>query len=119
MDKHIPIVGWLHIAHGAILMIVGVFVFLLLTGAGLASGDRPAILAVGVLSIFMLSLFVLFGLPHVIGGIALLNHKSWARTLVIVMSFFALAGFPIGTAIGIYSLWVLFNDDIKKAFATA
>ncbi len=118
MEKHLPIVAWLHIAHGAILLTVGVFLFLLMTGAGLATYERPAILATGLLSIFLLSMFVIFGLPHIIGGIALKNGQPWAKTLVIVMSFMALPAFPVGTAIGVYSLWVLFNEDIQKVFTT-
>jgi hypothetical protein len=117
MEKHLPVVAWLHMAHGAILLTVGVFMFILLNGAGFATYERPAILATGLLSIFLLAMFVIFGLPHVIGGLGLYNGKTWARMLVIVMSFMALPAFPVGTAIGIYSFWVLFNEDIQKIMA--
>jgi len=117
MEKHIPVVAWLHMAHGAILLTVGAFMFILLSGAGLVTAESPAILATGLLSIFLLAMFVIFGLPHVIGGLGLYNDKPWARMLVIVMSFIALPAFPLGTAIGVYSLWVLFNDDIREMMA--
>ena len=42
-------------------------------------------------------------------GVGLLQHKSWGRVLAIIMSIVMLFKFPIGTAIGIYALWVLFS----------
>jgi len=56
----------------------------------------------------MIAIFVIliFSIPSIIGGIALLNNKSWALTLLLVLGCFKLFSFPIGTAIGIYTIWV-------------
>jgi hypothetical protein len=40
-------------------------------------------------------------------GFSLLQRKQWGRTLAIVVSILALFRFPLGTALGIYTLWVL------------
>jgi uncharacterized membrane protein len=40
-------------------------------------------------------------------GYALLNRKSWGRILAIIAGVLALIKIPIGTAIGIYTLWAL------------
>lgn len=40
-------------------------------------------------------------------GWALLNRKPWARVLAIIAAVLALLKFPFGTALGIYTLWVL------------
>lgn len=40
-------------------------------------------------------------------GYALLNRTSWGRILAIVAGILALFKFPLGTALGIYTLWVL------------
>ena len=40
-------------------------------------------------------------------GFSLLQRKPWGRTLAIVVSILALFRFPLGTALGIYTLWVL------------
>ena len=42
-----------------------------------------------------------------ITGWGLLERRPWARTLAIVIGILALFKFPIGTALGIYTLWVL------------
>jgi len=38
---------------------------------------------------------------------SLLNRKSWGRTLAIVAAVLALIKIPLGTGLGIYTLWVL------------
>ncbi|HUI76563.1 MAG TPA: zinc ribbon domain-containing protein [Bryobacteraceae bacterium] len=40
-------------------------------------------------------------------GWGLLQREPWARTLAIVMGFLHLLNMPFGTALGIYTLWVL------------
>lgn len=40
-------------------------------------------------------------------GYSLLARKSWGRVLAIVLGVLALVKFPLGTALGIYTLWVL------------
>ncbi len=40
-------------------------------------------------------------------GWGLLNRESWARILALIVGFLALLNFPLGTALGIYTLWVL------------
>ncbi len=40
-------------------------------------------------------------------GYGLLTMKPWGRTLAIVMSILTLIKVPLGTALGIYTLWVL------------
>ncbi len=42
-----------------------------------------------------------------IAGYGLLNRAPWGRTLAIIAAIFALLKFPLGTALGIYTLWVL------------
>ena len=51
--------------------------------------------------------FVATGLIGVIAGWGLYERRSWARILAIVLGFISLVHPPFGTAIGIYTLWVL------------
>lgn len=43
----------------------------------------------------------------IIAGWGLLERQPWARMLTIVLGFFNLLDMPFGTALGIYTLWVL------------
>lgn len=60
-------------------------------------------------------IIVLFSIPSIIGGIGLLNNKPWALTLLLVLGCFKLFSFPIGTAIGIYTIWVYAENHKKTA----
>lgn len=40
-------------------------------------------------------------------GLGLLQRESWARPMALVMGFLALLSVPFGTALGVYTLWVL------------
>jgi hypothetical protein len=116
MDTHIKVLGWLTIANGALTLLIGGFIFMILAGIGAASGEPDAfgILAVIGLTtgIFMFALSV----PSLLAGAGLLWGKSWGRILTIIVSFFNLFSFPIGTALGIYGLYVLLRQEADEYF---
>jgi hypothetical protein len=51
-----------------------------------------------------------------IGGIGLLNCAPWARTLTLVAGFIELLNVPIGTALGIYTIWVLLSTGSEDQY---
>ncbi len=55
----------------------------------------------------------------IVGGIGLLQRRSWARILVRTIGFLSLFLFPIGTAYGMYAIGVLMKDDTVRLLATA
>jgi hypothetical protein len=42
-----------------------------------------------------------------LAGYGLMQRMPWARTVALVLSFLALIHVPLGTALGVYTLWVL------------
>lgn len=52
-------------------------------------------------------------------GWGLLHREPWARMLTIVLSFLALFNIPLGTALGIYSLWVLLPAESEREYEQA
>ena len=52
----------------------------------------------------------------IVGGLGLLRYKEWARILTLVASFLSLPHVPFGTALGIYSMIVLFNPETVRLF---
>lgn len=58
--------------------------------------------------LFSVGIFLgLFGVLHLVLAWGLFEREPWARTLGLVIGFLALLRFPLGTALGIYTLWVL------------
>src|SRR5580658_6409112 len=56
------------------------------------------------------------GLLGVLVGWGLMERQSWARVLAIVFGIFALFHFPLGTVLGIYTLWVLLPADSAQEY---
>jgi hypothetical protein len=117
MDTHIKVLGFIYIIAGVILVVLGLFLFGILGGAGLLSQDKQAFLITGFIGTALAVFFFVLSVPSIIAGIGLLKRREWARILTIILGIFHLFGFPIGTAIGVYTLYVLFNDQAKALFS--
>ncbi len=106
METHVQIVGILALVWGA-LAAAGGLMMSLFTGAALfpmmgSVGSMEA----GMLSIMFLVMLLLAALA-IATGVGLLKHRPWARTLGFIVAALSLFGFPVGTAFGIYTFWVL------------
>ena len=120
--NHIRMVGILWLAFSALNALVGVVLLILanvifahLHEMG-ASPDVP----VGFLhSLFgtIGTLILLKAVAGFIAGWGLLQRESWARMLTIVLAFIALLHIPFGTALGIYTLWVLLPTAADAEYA--
>ena len=49
-------------------------------------------------------------------GWGLLQREPWARILTIILAFLALFNIPFGTALGIYTLWVLLPTESDQEY---
>jgi hypothetical protein len=56
------------------------------------------------------------GVLGVIAGWGLLDRQPWARVLAIVLGMFTLFHLVLGTALGIYTLWVLLPGESEREY---
>lgn len=117
MDEHIKILGILYIAFSALGLIAAFVLFVIITGGGLISGDNTAITITTIVGTAIAALLVVFSAPGIIGGMGLLKRQSWARVLVLVLGIINLVNIPFGTALGIYTIWVLTNKETEALFS--
>ena len=120
MEQHVKVLSVLFIIFG-ILGVIGALAFFAL-GAGtaatiLAQDNSPdaqvgAAWAGGCIS-FVAALIAIISIPSIIAGWGLSKRKRWSRMLTIVLAILSLPQIPIGTAIGIYALVVMFNEETK------
>ena len=64
--------------------------------------------------IFFFALIILFAIPSIVGGVGLLHGRKWALTLLLILGCFKLLSFPIGTALGVYTIWIYAEDNKPK-----
>jgi len=130
MEKHIQLVAILNIVYRG-LAVIGAFILMLLS-AGIAHFirtllrhgsfepyDLPPQAALDLVSIILvivgLSLLVVSAIG-IIGAIGVLQKKEWGRIVLLVVSFLNLLHFPLGTALGAYTIWALMKDETVKIF---
>ncbi len=119
MDKHITIVAILNIAFGIIFFMAALFLFVIIAGAGLISGDPRAAIITGIVGTGVAVILLIFSIPNIIVGIGLIKRFSWARILGLVLAVVSLVQIPFGTIFGVYSLWVLLHDETVMLFNDA
>ena len=116
MAQHVRILAWLFAVYGAILLFVGVIAGFFIFGGGMISGDRTAMLATGGVAIFIVCLLFLFSVPNLIAAWGLFRFQPWARILAIILGCLHLFSFPFGTALGVYTLWVLLPSESEEEY---
>jgi hypothetical protein len=99
---------------GGLLLIAAARAFLLLLQPGAHVGPlflRPlfAILALLILG---------KGLLGVAAGISLLKRAAWGRALALFLAYLSLFEVPFGTALAIYTMWVLLSSDADRQYRT-
>ncbi|MEZ4864560.1 MAG: hypothetical protein R3C14_24810 [Caldilineaceae bacterium] len=117
MEQHVRILAWLYMIGHAIFLVIGGFLFMLLTGIGAASGDSQALAILTIVGTALGLLLTLLALPGIVAGYGLLKRRMWGRYLAIVVAIFDLANFPIGSIIGAYTLFVLLQSNAEAYFA--
>lgn len=125
MQDHVKILGILRIVWGA-LGLLGALIVLVIFGGlagflGLvaASEERDAAFVIplfALLGSFLFLLITVLSLPGIIAGFGILKFRPWGRILGIIVSALDLLNFPIGTAVGVYGLWVLFQKETEALF---
>lgn len=123
MESHKRILGILYIATGFLLLFgmifLSIFLSMFIPWIADAAGDDQWVFTWLVPFIRLVAIFicVAIALPSLIAGWGLLNNRSWAMTLALIIGCLRLFSFPIGTAIGIYTIWVFVEDNRLKQTA--
>lgn len=113
VQHHLQILGVLWCAYGSVRILTGLLALTALHTFAATSGRFPGTipnyvpLLVRNLAPVVASAIAAFGILDLVTGWALLTRQSWARVLAIVIAIRSLIKPPFGTALGIYTLWVL------------
>jgi hypothetical protein len=119
MKKHVTAVAAIQIGFSALWLIAAFIIFFAIQFAKSQVGDSDV--PVKVLSIVAIVLPAFIGVISLLGlagGIGLLSYKQWGRIITIIVSALGCFNIPIGTLIGVYSIWVLMQDETVKLFQT-
>lgn len=117
MNTHIKLLGFLYLVWG-VMGLIGLLVVLMIVGVTgfIAAIEEPdAGVVLGIIAFIVIIISLVSTIPDLIAGWGLVRYRSWSRILTIILSILHLFAFPLGTALGAYGLWVMFQPEAVRA----
>jgi len=118
--EHIRLLGILWLALSALNAVGGVVLYILANTLFVhlpeMSGERAANAWLHPFLSFIGIVVIVKAAAGFLAGWGLLQREPWARMLTIILAFLALFSIPFGTALGIYTLWVLLPSESDQEY---
>ena len=113
LERHLRTLGILWMIGSSILLFPALILMLLGSVVHFSiPGTEQVARIIGPFVLFLIgSIFLLVSACGIFVGWGLMKHQSWARIAGIILGVMVLFHFPLGTALGVYTLWVLLSDD--------
>jgi hypothetical protein len=120
VQGHVQILGILWLAMSAFNTIGGIVLYVLANTLfahlhDMGAPDAPTSFLRPLLSSVAI-LVLAKGACGFIAGWGLLQREPWARVVALVLGFLSLFNIPFGTAVGIYTLWVLLPAQSSQEY---
>jgi len=120
MRLHVDLLGWLHAIWGVFGMLTGLSLAVLALALHAALLNQsisgaPERAAVWVFAVGAITLGA-FGAANLFVGRLLRLRRPAGRVAALALAVPNLVVVPFGTALGVYGLWVLLNDDARRQF---
>lgn len=125
MEIHVRLLAAIQIGFGALGILAALIVLVVFGGAASILGmagvadDPDAMVAIPIITIVglvIVAFIAILSIPSVIAGFGLLSFRPWARTLTTILCVIDLLNIPIGTAVGVYGLWVTLSPETDVLF---
>ena len=123
VQEHVRLLGLFWLVLATCDAVSGVFLYVFVNTvmrrmAPFAAPDAPSALLRPLLSVVAILLLAKAGLG-LLAGWGLLRREKWARILALGLAFVSLfTNIPFGTALGVYTLWVLLPSESEREYAT-
>jgi hypothetical protein len=116
LDKHRKALGILYVVFSGLLAVTGLAVFTAFVFGSLSSTEEESRLVALGLGGALAAFLLLLSLPGFIGGIGLLRRRAWSKALTLIVGALSLPNFPMGTALGAYTIWFWSRPDTERLF---
>lgn len=120
MKPHVELLGLLQLAWGAMGLLLAVSLLLLALGAAAIArtggGDAFAATFTSLLFVVFAAALALGGWANAWAGRAVRRHRAAGRTGALGLSIVNLFVLPFGTALAIYTFWVLLHNEVRALF---
>jgi len=123
VNSHLQLLGLLWLAISAFNLVAGVVLYVLANTLFAHpqqflppdAPNMPLAFLRPLLSVVAILVVAKAGVGFVAGW-RLLQRDSWARIVVLVLAFISLFHIPFGTALGVYTMWVLLPSESQQEY---
>ena len=120
VQEHIHLLGILWLAISAFNAVGGVILYIVANTIfankrDFGAPEAPTAFLRPLLSVVAILILAKAALGF-IAGWGLLRREPWARIVALVLAFLALLNVPFGTALGVYTLWVLLPGPSEREY---
>lgn len=111
MQKHVRYVSRIFVVLGTVYLLATSFlgVMGLLAANNRAEASDVTILPALLTGAAFLLPLALVGILHIVAGLSFQTGRKWARVTLWILSILNFGNIPVGTAIGVYTVWTLVN----------
>jgi len=117
MESHKKVLGILFVIFASfqllLMLFLGMFLSTIFTFAMSQAEPKDVPILELVMNIvrYIPAIVIIFlALPALVAGIGLLAKRKWAMILALIIGCLNIFSFPLGTALGIYTIWVYAED---------
>lgn len=114
MRTHLNILAILYLLTSLGEVLAALALFGLLSGVGALTGDVFAFSFLAGLGTLLGGFLLLLGLPGLVLAWGFWRANWWARPLGFVLGVLNLFNAPLGTLLGIYTIWALLQDETRR-----
>ncbi len=116
MQQHYRILGILYLVMSGYTVVAAFVVSMVLEFVLPQVNDYEGEQVISFLIIFLPTLLIFLSIPGIVAGIGLLYRKHWALIMAAILAVFNIFSFPFGTALSIYTFYVLVKqEDLKRS----
>jgi hypothetical protein len=121
--EHSKILGIMHLAYGGmhlfsvIVMVIVFFVMGIMMPFASAEAGAPPAALFGVIFLIVGAFSLLLTIPPLVAGYGFLKRKSWSKVAGTISAIMSLISIPMGTALGVYTLWFLFGEKGRQLYS--
>jgi hypothetical protein len=124
LDNHKKVLGILYVVSGTLTILGALLINVLLSlvfsfAFDNANPEEQKVIdfVTAIVAYLPAIIMIFFAGPSLLAGIGLLAKQQWALILSLIVGCLKLFSFPIGTAIGVYAIWI-FSEDQKLSRTT-
>jgi hypothetical protein len=115
LEDHNKVIGIMHLIWGgfnALMLLIMIPFIIILLGPMGSDPTAPTELKTVfvVFGVFIVAFTLLFSIPPILAGYAMLTRKRWAKVMGTIAACFEALSMPFGTALCVYTLWFLYGQ---------